>query len=381
MSTHRRYQGIVMPPHHTRGRGMSRRALLKGSGALATGLLISPLVGGGRRAFAAVEDQLSMMGWADYISPDDIKIWEKMTGSKLIYDSYASNDEMYSKLQLAKGNSGYDLGMNTDFMIPLLIKGHLIQQFDKSQIPNFKNVRPDIAGPDFDRPNDFTMPKSWGSEGFVYDKSVITRKMETWGDFLDAIRHEASGRASLLDDPLAIAPLFWSKGVSWNTTNEAALKDAESQVEELAKHIKLFNSYPVQDVAGGTIVLAQCWNGNARQAIDQSKNPNLVFVYGAPITEAWLDSYHLPTGGQRLKAAHSWVNYVLDPQVAAREITYTGFLSPVSGVEKYLDPKVASDSLIFPPADVMKRGERTQRNETYERRIHILTKLKAAATL
>ena len=360
---------------------LSRRAMLRGTGALAAGLAISPLLGGARRAAATVEDQLSMMGWADYINPDDIKNWEKEYSSKLIYDSYASNDEMYSKLQLAKGNSGYDLGMNTDFMIPLLIKGQLIQKYDKSLIPNFVHVRPDIAGPDFDPTNAYTVPKSWGSEGFIYDKSVITGKMENWGDFLNAIRNEASGRASLLDDPLAIAPLFWSKGVSWNTTDPAAIKQVETEVQELGKHIKTFNSYPVQDVAAGTVVIAQCWNGNARQAIDQSKNPNLVFVYGAPITEAWLDSYHLPVGGTHLKAAHAWVNYVLDPEIAAREITYTGFLSPVSGVEKFLDPKVASDTLIFPPPDVMKRGERTQRNETYDHRVHILTQLKAAAAL
>ena len=374
--------GLASPRRYRSGFALSRRTLLKGAVGAASTAALTSYAGRAGMSFAAdVESQLSMMGWADYINPDDIKAWEKMTGSKLIYDSYASNDEMYSKLQLSQGNSGYDLGMNTDFMIPLLIKGQLIQKYDKSLVPNFKNVRPDIAGPDFDPGNDYTVPKSWGSEGFIYDKSIITREMKTWGDFLEAIRNEASGRASLLDDPLAVAPLFWSKGISWNTTDEAALKDAEAEVEKLGKHIKTFNSYPVQDVAAGTVILAQCWNGNARQAIDQSKNPNLVFVYGAPITEAWLDSYHLPVGGQHLKAAHSWVNYVLDPEIAAKEITYTGFLSPVSGVEKFLDPKVAADSLIFPPPDVMKRGERTQRNDTYERRIQMLTKLKAAAAL
>ncbi|MDF2764773.1 MAG: spermidine/putrescine transporter substrate-binding protein [Rhodospirillales bacterium] len=359
---------------------ITRRGLLRAgtltAGAVALGRFSIPPL----RA-AEVEDQLNMMGWADYISPDNIQAWEGMTGSKLVYDSYASNDEMYSKLQLSKGSSGYDLGMNTDFMIPLLIKGQLIQKFDKSQIPNAGNVRPEIAHPDFDPENAYTLPKSWGSEGFVYDKSVITREMNTWGDFLDAVQNEASGRVSLLDDPLAIAPLFWSKGVSWNTTEESAIKEAEAQLEKLAKHIRAFNSYPVQDVATGTVVLAQCWNGNARQAIDQSGNQNLIFVYGAPITEAWLDSYHLPVGGQHMRAAHSWVNYVLDPKVAAAEITYTGFLSPVSGSEQHLEQKVATDPLIFPPADVMKRGERTLRNETYERRIQMLNKLKAAAAL
>jgi spermidine/putrescine transport system substrate-binding protein len=127
------------------------------------------------------------------------------------------------------------------------------------------------------------------------------------------------------------------------------------------------------------VILAQCWNGNAKQAIDSSKNENLVSVYPEPISELWLDSYHLPTGGKNLKAAHSWINYVLDPEVAAREITYTGFLSPVVDTEKHLDAAVGNHPLIFPPPDALKRGERTQRNETYDRRVAILTKFKAAA--
>ena len=346
------------------------------------GLSTAALVGGWPRfdaAFAAVEPQLSMMGWADYISPTDVADWEKANNSKLIYDNYASNDEMYSKLQLAQGNSGYDLGMNTDFMIKLLIDKNLIQKLDKSLISNIGNIRPEFAHPDFDPDNAYTVPKSTGSEGFIYDKSVIARPMKSWADFLAAIENEGSGRTSLLDDALAIAPLFWSKDLSWNTTDEAAIKDAETRVETLAKHIKTFNSYPVQDVASGSVILAQCWNGNAKQAIDSSKNANLVFVYPEPRSELWLDSYHLPVGGKNMKAAHSWMNYVLDPVIAAREITYTGFLSPVSGTEPHLDPKVAGDPLIFPPPEALKRGERTVRNETYDRRVAILTKFKAAA--
>lgn len=334
----------------------------------------------GRFGLARAEDtQLSMMGWADYIAPDDIKAWEEANKAKLVYDNYASNDEMYSKLQLAQGNSGYDLGMNTDFMIKLLIDKGLIQKLDKSMISNIGNIRPEFANPDFDPDNAYTVPKSTGSQGFIYDKSVITRPMKTWGDFLEAVENEGSGQVSLLDDPLAIAPLFWSKGLSWNTTDEAALKDAEARVETLAKHIKAFNSYPVQDVASGSVILAQCWNGNAKQAIDAAKNENLVFVYPEPKSELWLDSYHIPVGAKNLKGAHSWINYMLDPEVAAREITYTGFLSPVTGAETHLEPAVASSDLIFPPADALKRGERTQRNETYDRRIAILTKFKAAA--
>lgn len=363
-----------MKIHHNRF-NITRRGLLTASaGAAAFGLS-----GRFMPARADVEPQLSMMGWADYISPDNISAWEQANNSKLVYDNYASNDEMYSKLQLAQGNSGYDLGMNTDFMIKLLIDQKLIQKIDPSLVPNISKIMPAFIHPDFDPENAYTVPKSTGSEGFIYDKSVITRPMKSWGDFLEAIANEASGQTSLLDDALAIAPLFWSKGLSWNTTDEAALKDAETQVETLAKHIKQFNSYPVQEVASGAIILAQCWNGNAKQAIDASKNENLVFVYPEPKSELWLDSYHLPAGGKNLKAAHSWMNYVLDPVVAAKEITYTGFLSPVIETGEHLDAAVANHPLIFPPEDAIKRGERTQRNETYDRRVAILTKFKAAA--
>ena len=355
--------------------GLNRRQLLATSAAtLFSGYLTSV-----RFARAAVEPQLSMMGWADYINPENISAWEAANNSKLVYDNYASNEEMFSKLQLSQGNSGYDVGMNTDFMIKTLIEKGLIQKLDKSQLPNIGNIRPDFANLAYDPGNEYTVPKSAGSQGFIYDKTVITRPMKTWGDFLEAIQNEASGRTSLLDDPLAAAPIIWSKGESWNTTNEAILKDTEAFVEVLAKHIKQFNSYPVQDVASGSVILAQCWNGNAKQAIDASGNENLVFVYPEPKSEIWLDSYHLPVGGKSLKAAHSWINFILDPTIAAKEIPYTGFLAPVSGTEAHLDAKSASNPLIFPPADALARGERTERNSTYDRRVAILTKFKAAA--
>jgi spermidine/putrescine-binding protein len=87
----------------------------------------------------------------------------------------------------------------------------------------------------------------------------------------------------------------------------------------------------------------------------------------------------MPIGGEHPRAAHSWMNFVLDSQVAADETAYTGFLSPVSVIEEFLPASVAGNPLIFPPADAMGRGEQTLRNETYDRRVGILNMYKAAA--
>ena len=49
--------------------------------------------------------------------------------------------------------------------------------------------------------NEYSICKAWGTTGFVYDKTVITRELKDWNDFLDAAQNEASGKTSLLDDP------------------------------------------------------------------------------------------------------------------------------------------------------------------------------------
>lgn len=361
-------------------RGISRRRVLQLGTGLGSAVLFTASPGILRRSSAQeIEKELDMLGWAEYISPQNISLWEEQTGAKFVFDAYSSNDEMLSKLQLASGESGYDVGMNTDFMIQLLINRELIEKIDKSQIPNLKNVDPDFLNRSFDPENQHTVPKSWGSEGFVYDKSKIQHEMRTWGDFLDAAKNEASGKVALLDDPLAIAPLFWKDDISWNTTDQAALERVAKEVEDLAPHIRTFDTYPMQSITDGSVILAQNWNGYVRLAMQSAKNPNLVFVYPEPRSELWLDSYHMPTGGQHPNTAYSWLNFILDPQRAAEEISYTGYASPVLGVEEFLPADVANDPLVFPSREVVARGERTERNETYDQRIEIFTKFKAAA--
>ncbi len=363
-------------------KGHSRRAVLgMSASALAAPTMMGALGWAGSARAQEVERMLNIMGWSEYISPETIDSWEEEIGARFIFDGYSSNDEMLSKLQLSGGNSGYDLGMTTDFMIPLLIGRELIQKIDKSLVPNMENIGAGFIGRDFDPENEYTVPKTWGSQGYIYDKSVIQRQLTSWNDFLDAARNEASGQVALLDDALAIAPLFWKDGISWNTLDEEVLDRVEVEAMELARHIRTFNTYPQQDVASGTVKLAQNWNGYSNLIIESTDNPNLAFEFGAPVTEIWLDSYHMPVGGSHPNAAHSWLNHVLDPKVAAMETTYTGYATAVPGSAEYLDESVANNPIIFPSDEIVARGELTQRNESYDRRVAIFTKFKAAAAV
>lgn len=377
----KKLQSLPEMPFTAKSRHSRRSVLGMGAGALVAPTFMAGLTAPGAVRAQGVESMLNAMGWSEYIDPGNIAAWEDAAGARFVFDGYSSNDEMLSKLQLSGGQSGYDLGMNTDFMIPLLINRELIQKIDRSRIPNFDQLGPSFAGREFDPENDYTIPKTWGSQGYVYDTTVIQRQLASWGDFLDAVQNEASGRVALLDDPLAIAPLFWKDGVSWNSTDAAVLDRVEAEAMELARHIRTFNTYPQQDVASGTVKLAQNWNGYSRLIIESAGNPNLVFDFGGPITELWLDSYHMPVGGEHPNAAYSWLNFILNPERAALETIYTGYATAVPGSAQFLPEDVANNPIIFPSDEVVARGELTKRNESYDRRVAIFTKFKAAAAV
>lgn len=357
---------------------LSRRQFLGRSIGATAGLVLSA----GVRAQESERSELVVIGWDDYIDPGNIAAWEAASNSRMRLNGLGTNQEIYGQLKLASAEEGFDVSMSTDFFVKQLIDEKLIQKLDKSLVPNLANIAADFMSPDFDPENVFTVPKSLGYEGYIYDKSAIARPMTSWADFLDAMQNEASGRTTLLDgDEMGLAPLFWSKDISWNTLEEAALKDAEQRVEGLARHVKAFKDWAGHEIGNGSVILAQCWSGYARYVLDTSNNPNLTFVYPTPRSGVWLDCYHIPSSARNLKAAHSWLNFILEPQAAARETMFTHFYSPVRGMETYLDAATAKDPIIFPPADAMKRAERRIRNESYDRRLAIFAKFKAGAEM
>ncbi|MGP1367068.1 MAG: spermidine/putrescine ABC transporter substrate-binding protein, partial [Schwartzia sp. (in: firmicutes)] len=59
--------------------------------------------------------ELKVYNAGDYIDPDLIKAFEKETGIRIIYDTWATNEDMYVKVKA--GGSDYDLVIPSDYMI------------------------------------------------------------------------------------------------------------------------------------------------------------------------------------------------------------------------------------------------------------------------
>ncbi len=188
-------------------------------------------------------------------------------GPKVTLDSFSSNEELISKLVAAKGTSGYDIVVPTGAFIPQMIENGLLTKLNLDLIPNLEHMDPAFLGRAWDPDNEYSICKAWGTTGFVYDKTVITRELKDWNDFLDAAQNEASGKTSVLDDPAELTGIyFWANGIDWNTTDPADLDAAEDYlVNTLAPHVSAFDSYPGgAAIPQATHALMQAWNGDAR---------------------------------------------------------------------------------------------------------------------
>ncbi|GAA5202212.1 spermidine/putrescine ABC transporter substrate-binding protein [Microbacterium jejuense] len=371
-------------------RELSRRGFLGiAAAAGAAAILTACSPGGGTSAApkatgGALESKLSIYTWGDYDSPDVIDAFTKEQGPTVELSSFNSNEEMIAKLTAAKGTGGYDIVVPTGVYIQQMVQNGLLQKLNLDLIPNFKNLDPAFVGRAWDPDNEYSICKDWGTTGFVYDKTVISRELSTWSDFLDAAQNEASGKTSMLDDASELTgAYFWANGIPWTTTDEGDLDAAEDfLVNTLAPHLEAFDSYP----GGGAIqqashVLMQAYNGDVRLALMETSEPDRwQWVLAGPKTEIWMDNWSIPTGAPHPEAAHAFINYVLDPAASLQELDYIGYHTGVADIEQAAaDAGLELLDMVFFTPEQLATMEEGEVNDSLARVVDIYNKVKAAA--
>ena len=323
---------------------------------------------------------INLYTWAEYDDPDVISGWGNVTT-----DIYDSNEEAIQKLAASKGSSGYDVVVPTGSFIPQMVQNGLLEELDLDRIPNFENIDPLYASQPFDPGNKYSVPKDWGSTGWIYDNTVLTTPIETWQDLIDAAMGPASGNMSMLDAPAyQTGVYFWANGIDWNTENEDDLDKAEDfMVNEFATHIKAFDSYPGINLTQGNYALSQVWNGDARAGLlaveDAGDDPSkYTWGLGAPQTELWMDNWTIVKGANNLDAAYDFINYILEPENSAKELEYHGYHTAVKGIEEQMADTKYPEIIFFSPEQV-KTMSTQEINSAQDRQVDIYNKVKAAA--
>jgi spermidine/putrescine transport system substrate-binding protein len=387
------FEGVKVLASRATAERITRRHFLAGSAVamFSSSVLLAacgedtPTTGGSGSPSAGgeVEDRLNFFHWAAYDDPEVFKDFEKEFGAKTKIDIYASNEEAIAKLVAAQGTSGYDIVVPTGVYIPQMVQNDLIQELNLDLIPNFENVDEIYRDQPWDPGNKHSVCKDWGSTGWIYDTTKVSSTIETWNDFIAVAQGEASGQTSVLDTPGNLAGIyFWANGINWATTDTAELDACEEfTVNELAPHIKAYDSYPGIALTQGKYALSHAWNGDARQGLLETDEPDrYVWGLGAPVTELWMDNWCMVTGAKNPNAAHAWINFICDPEVSLKDLAYHGYNTGIVGVQEEAEAAGLEflDMVFFSDEDVATMDPGAV-NEAQQRLVDIYNKAKAAS--
>ncbi|HKR34131.1 MAG TPA: polyamine ABC transporter substrate-binding protein [Steroidobacteraceae bacterium] len=316
-------------------------------------------------AAAQEEKVLHVFNWSDYIAEDTVPNFEKQSGIKVTYDVFDSNDVLETRL--LAGNSGFDLVVPSASFLERQIKAGVFQKLDKSQLPNLKNMDPDIMNRVglHDPNNEYAIPYLWGTTGIGYNEDKIKKilgdaKPDSWNYIYDpklVAKFKDCG-LSLLDAPDEILKtvLAWM-GRDPNSQKEEDLKAAEEKLTPIRPFVrKIHSSQYIEDLANGDLCIAVGWSGDILQARDRADEAGqgVKIKYAIPKegTIVWFDMLAIPADAKHPKNAHAFINYLMEPQVAANNSNFVNYANGNGASLSMVNDEVKNDPGIYPTPEV-----------------------------
>jgi spermidine/putrescine transport system substrate-binding protein len=297
--------------------------------------------------------------WPLYIDKKVLKTFDKQFGGHVKYvEDINDNDEFYGKVrqQLQANQSiNRDIVVLTDPMAGKWVRNRYVQPLDKRNLPNVvSNLVDNLKSIPYDKKREFTVPWQSGAIGLGYNPKKTGRELHSINDIFDPA---FKGRVTMLSEPYDSAnSVLLGMGINPTTAKiDQILKAIEKiQVAADANQFRRFtgNDYST-DLTKGNIWVALAYSGDIVQL--QSDNPDLKFVYPDEGAMFFTDNMMIPQKAEHVYAAETMMNFVYEPEIAAKLAIYVNYLSPVKGVKEIVektDPDIANNPLIFPPDEI-----------------------------
>ena len=346
----------------------------------ATGLLATQAVAQSARV-------VNVYNWSDYIDPKVIEDFTSETGIKVQYDTFDANETLETKL--LAGKSGYDVVVPTAYFLERQVKAGVFQKLDKSKLKNLGNVWPDIAKrlAVYDPGNQYAVNYMWGTTGIGYNVKAMRERLGPTGtiDSWDIVfkpenlaKFKDCG-VQMLDSADDIVPAaLHFLGLNPNSNDPKDLEKAAELLEKIRPSVRKFHSSEyLNALAAGEICLVVGWSGDIKQSQKralEAKN-GVEIGYAIPIEGAqmFFDNLSTPKDASHVDEAHAFINYLLRPEVAAKNSNLVAYANGNLASQKFIDKAVLDDKGIYPDAATMDRlytvSARDQKSQRFVNRL------------
>ena len=305
----------------------------------------------------AATQTLRVFNWGEYISDgsDDtlntIKEFEERFGVEVDYQMFSTNEEMYAKIM--SGSAEYDVIIPSDYMIGRMIEEDLLAKLDFSNIPNYQYIDETYKNLPYDPNNEYSVPYTWGTVGIIYNTTIVDEEITSWDILWD---EKYSGQILMFNNPRDSYGIALKKlGYSLNPDDLSKIDEATAILKEQKP---LVQAYVMDEIfpkmTAGEAALAPYYAGDAVTMIGD--NPDLNFVVPEEGTNLFVDAMVIPKSSQNKELAETFINFMLEKEVALANIEYIGYSTPMTVVKEMLDEEV-QNSFSYPSDEVLEKCE------------------------
>ncbi|MFT4414686.1 ABC transporter substrate-binding protein [Fredinandcohnia humi] len=299
---------------------------------------------------------LTIFNWGDYIDMEVVERFEKETGIKVIYETFDSNEAMMTKIE--QGGTTYDIAVPSEYMIDKMRQENLLIPLDHSKLPNLKNIDERFMDLPFDPGNEYSVPYFWGTVGIVYNPTMLDGlEITSWDDLWDpALKNEIL----LIDGAREVIGMgLNSLGYSLNDTNPDHLMEAKEKLISLTPNVKaIVGDEGRMLLENQEASIGLVWSGVASEIMWE--NEDLEYVVPIEGSNLWFDNMVIPKTAKNVDAAHQFINFILDAQVAAQNTEYVSYSTPNKEALQYMPEEMVNDERFYPSPEL------TEKLEVYE---------------
>lgn len=314
---------------------------------------------------AWADGELNVYHWSDYVAPDTVSNFEEQTGIRVNYDVFDSNEVLESKM--LTGASGYDVVVPSIEFLARQAQAGVFAKIDKEKLENYGNLDPEILkiiavnDPD----NTYGVPYMMFSTGIGYNVDKVAARIDadkigSWDMIFDpeTVAKLADCGVAILDSPSEVmAPALNYLGLDPNSEDKADLQKASEVLMAVRPYVRYFHSSQyINDLANGDICVSIGYSGDVLQARDRAaeagRGVNISYTIPKEGAQIGFDMLAIPADAPHPENALKFIDYILEPKVAADITNYVYFANPNTAATEYVEEEVVNDPGIYPPQEV-----------------------------
>lgn len=302
---------------------------------------------------------LNVYNWGEYISDgtdgESMAVnaeFEALTGIKINYTTFDTNEALYSKLK--SGGANYDVIIPSDYMIGKMINEGMLASLDFENIPNYAMIGDTYKNLPYDAESIYSVPYTWGYVGIVYNTEMVNDPVDSWSILWDAKYKDNILMFDNSRDAFAIA--LKKLGFS---LNPQSIEEIELAATELARQKEVVQAYVMDQIfdkmEGGEAALAPYYAGDAITMIEE--NPDLAFAVPKEGTNYFVDAMCIPAESRYKEAAEMYINFMCETEVAVENSLYIGYSTPQVQAEAAMPDEIRNNPIAYPDREVLANTE------------------------